>query len=76
MLGGWERSPTFDKVGLLVGRGRGAKSLEGRALKGRSCDWEGIGEIKSFAGVPIVAQWLTKLTRNHEVAGSTPGLAQ
>ena len=25
-------------------------------------------------GVPIVAQWLTNLTRNHEVAGSTPGL--
>ena len=28
-----------------------------------------------FSGVPVVAQWLTNLTRNHEVAGSTPGLA-
>ena len=27
-------------------------------------------------GVPIVAQWLTNPTRNHEVAGSIPGLAQ
>ena len=27
-------------------------------------------------GVPIVAQWLTNPTRNHEVAGSVPGLAQ
>ena len=29
-----------------------------------------------FSGVPIVAQWLTNPTRNHEVAGSIPGLAQ
>ena len=27
-------------------------------------------------GVPIVAQWLTNLTRNHEVSGLIPGLAQ
>ena len=30
----------------------------------------------SEIGVPIVAQWLTNSTRNHEVAGSIPGLAQ
>ena len=27
-------------------------------------------------GVPIMAQWLTDLTRNPEVAGLIPGLAQ
>ena len=31
---------------------------------------------KKKRGVPIVAQWLTNPTRNHEVAGSIPGLAQ
>ena len=28
-----------------------------------------------WMGVPVVAQWLTNLTRNHEVAGLIPGLA-
>ena len=31
---------------------------------------------KVEVGVPIVAQWLTTPTRNHEVVGSIPGLAQ
>ena len=31
---------------------------------------------KKILGVPVVAQWLTNPTRNHEVAGSVPGLAQ
>ena len=35
------------------------------------------GHIKSSVlGVPVVAQWLTNPTRNHEVAGLIPGLAQ
>ena len=32
--------------------------------------------IKQKLSVPVVAQWLTNLTRNHEVVGSIPGLAQ
>ena len=31
---------------------------------------------KRERGVSVVAQWLTNPTRNHEVAGSIPGLAQ
>ena len=31
---------------------------------------------KQKQGVPVVAKWLTNPTRNHEVAGSVPGLAQ
>ena len=33
-------------------------------------------KIKKRTGVPIVAQWLTNPTRNHEVVGFIPGLAQ
>ena len=32
--------------------------------------------LKVFMRVPVVAQWLTNPTRNHEVAGSIPALAQ
>ena len=31
---------------------------------------------KTKLGVPVVAQWLTNPNRNHEVAGSNPGLTQ
>ena len=41
---------------------------EGRGMEVR-------GKI-SEGGVPIVAQWLTNPTRNHEVADSISGLAQ
>ena len=29
-----------------------------------------------WKGVPVMAHWLTNLTRSHDVAGSIPGLAQ
>ena len=32
--------------------------------------------LLSYDGVPVVAQWLTNLTRNHEVVDSIPDLAQ
>ena len=32
--------------------------------------------LKVDIGGPVMAQCLTNLTRNHEVAGSIPGLAQ
>ena len=33
-------------------------------------------KLEHSLGVPVVAQWLTNLTRNHEVAGLVPALAQ
>ena len=31
---------------------------------------------KPTSGVPVLDQWLTNPTKNHEVSGSIPGLAQ
>ena len=36
------------------------------------CEFKGI----KYFRVPVVAQWLTNPTRNHEVVGSIPSLAQ
>ena len=32
--------------------------------------------FKTEIGVAVVAQWLTNLTRNHEVSGSIPAFAK
>ena len=37
--------------------------------------WSFLLKIESV-GVPVKAQWLTDWTRNHEVLGSVPALAQ
>ena len=47
-----------------------------RGLKERQGEERKEIDKKINIGVPIVAQWLTNLTRNHEVVGSISGLAQ
>ena len=36
----------------------------------------GLLQKVKYGGVPVVAQWLTNPTKNHEVSGLIPGLAQ
>ena len=46
---------------------------------GKKHMWEGRmlqPSLRIDVGVPVVAQWLTNPTRNHEVAGLVPALAQ
>ena len=46
-------------------------------VMGKDCKLKGNCKDKIYIyGVPIMAQWLTNPTRNHEVAGSIPTLAQ
>ena len=37
---------------------------------------KGLEEHGCVLGVAVMAQWLTNLTKNHEVSGLIPGLAQ
>ena len=41
----------------------------------RTGTWH-LERFKECVGVPVVVQWLMNPTRNHEVVGSIPGLAQ
>ena len=43
--------------------------------RGKNIQWKKVSSISS-SGVPIMMQWLMNPTRNHEVAGLIPGLAQ
>ena len=63
MLWLWRRLAAVALIGPLA---REPPYAAGAALKGK----------KKKRGVPVMAQWLTNPTRNHEVAGSIPGLAQ
>ena len=38
--------------------------------------WTTDEPLNVCSGVSVVVQWLMKPTRNHEVAGSNPGLTQ
>ena len=44
-------------------------------LEIQHCCSSGLGQ-DCGSGLPIVAQWLTNPTRNHDVVGLIPGLAQ
>ena len=48
----------------------------GMSKKGKKKKVSYISILKTLRRVPVMAQWLTNPTRNHEVAGSIPGLAQ
>ena len=61
--------------GMSKGRVRAGRPSTRHVLTALlSATWE--NPSKQPPGVPVVAQWLTNLTRNHEVAGSVPALAQ
>ena len=55
-----------------------SKETERKALIQQEPNQKGlVNHVKEGEpGVPVVAQWLTNPTRNHEVAGSISGLAQ
>ena len=64
-----ERSQRAEILNLNSWKGE----LKCKILREESLGWM----IRSSVwGVPIVVQWLTNPTKNHEVAGSIPGLPQ
>ena len=79
------------KAGLGPSRGIEAMEPQSGACGCRNlCLWVSLAQVPGLGqgaagekllkttvqGVPIVAQWLTNPTRNHEVIGSIPGLTQ
>ena len=63
-----------------VGCPKKVVSLESTLPSDKSSAWEfqlWLGSLRiGSGGVPAMVQWLTNRTKNHEVAGLIPGLAQ
>ena len=73
------------EIRMVIASGDGYWSIrEGKEAQGKFPEWWTYANLDwsvgftntTCQGVPVVAQWLTNPTRNHEVAGSSPGLAQ
>ena len=70
---GGKRIDDCQEEGLDTVRGKGSKAHLERASLGKSRKFP--IEIGG-RGVPVLAQWLTNPTKNYEVLGLIPGLAQ
>ena len=68
-LGQTQREEILLNNGLVL-----FENVKGKTFNQKPEDWHGLKRDES--GVPVVAQWLANLIRNHEVVGSIPGLAQ
>ena len=71
-----QSSPGRDKHTLFFKAGHCMSNAIQRNTKKREKITLSWAIKKDFMGVPVMAQWLTNPTKNHEVAGSIPGLAQ
>ena len=77
VLPGWFRITSMISFLVLTKQKRDRFSTAVRMLKYLLLPRECINTYKNEAsGVPVMAQWFANPTRNHEVVGSIPGLAQ
>ena len=69
--------PTSASLIHYVGCHKELQAIQVQPRSMASVSWlNDCSEEKGEYGVPVVVQWLTNPTRNHEVASSIPGLAQ